>query len=1191
MAQSPYSGAVPQASTSTGSLFRLQSEINSRARSKSTAADSTALNARHNQTSGYQLAGIRPGWSTGPAAMVPLATDPMFKKDGFDDPRERSRHVHGYVEGGSFPLYSRPYANSPAANGEAVFVNPNSTARPIHPNPLWRSESVDAIASPVAEVASSIYIATSSKQSLSSNAHSIQQELKNSKDEGDTLDLSRKHIQRIDEGDVQILRNKVGRRERGVLRLALSHNRLSESSLDPSFSMLNRLRYLNLKGNKLKSLPPCLLEMPSLEILDVSRNELVALPEEPGRLVQLRVLSISQNRLTKLPGYFVHFAALQVLKVDNNPIEWPPPPILDLTAIVQDPSRSVEEQMRIWIASLKAWMKEADEQEQIKKAAVNHQEAASNQDKQHINLVLPYTHVNDLGTPLLENASLAESEEDSMATPTASKHEIQLGSTKRRRANGSTGTLQVTSSPSNSLPTHSSESSMQSLSTASQSSIQRIQSDDSGVSLVRETSSSSTIKHGKHGGNHVRGSSFTENQRSSLGLSSKKSLPDLREGQTKVANDRAPHVNGFTPRDSIRSSANFHVKSLPTSRQGSIDGNTSEGKSELTKSIDDVVKRMSKSLERRESRSIGNKLDFISAIRTPSTVDEARDAYFKRLSTLPAASLPDVIPEPLLRAIDAVRGVMYSMTQLHLGIKQFLVFANNKSVLGVFARVLDPATDFLHGLVNALDRFDSMSRRRLPTVGVIKQVFESCRDAITVFIKVSGVLTLQIQALRPTANHRYARTLLMLVTGSVSEAVASWRVIVEVASDIRALLQVDLPLRSAGHRSKPSMSSSLRTPISPIPEKAETQSPQAAVSTASPTGQDTPSKSSSMFNRGSPLRTNHVPREKSRRNAGSFSAEDLQAGMMLGPTSLSSPAASETGTPLSNLANLYDHSRSASVVSQTVIPEADNEDGDTDELENKATSLAVDGNVHIVGTSKPATYTQFNRDKLAKRNRTHIQKSSTGSEEVSLRQQTSTADVSPATPYSPAHVVDDGVLDTLEQAAAMADTVWLRLSEELTGSPPAITPAILENKFGQATIPNLPPHSPMPMLAQRSRREQDALLWIAKAEAYTRKLHESLMQARANPSLLVLDQNTSSRLPFDAQNFIKAVVVVSKLVKAVSVERAIPASVKNLLQRFTGKTSECAILLEVSSLKPVKAPSATSIMSSNRPSSPAFTLV
>ncbi|KAJ9107530.1 hypothetical protein QFC21_000987 [Naganishia friedmannii] len=1156
MTQSPYSGAVPQASTSTGSLFRLQSEINSRARSKSTAAEGSGLNPRNNQPSGYRLGGIRPGWSTGPAAMVPLTDDPGGIGSDFDDVSEHSRRVHGHVQGGSFPLYSRPYANPPDGNSETLYVHSNSTARPIHSSIGLRIEGIDASVASIAGSTPS-YTATGGSQHPSSNTHSINQELRNSKDEGDTLDLSRKQIQRIDEEDVEMLRTKVGRRERGVLRLALSHNRLTESSLDPSFSMLNRLRYLNLKGNKLKLLPQCLLEMPSLEILDVSRNEMSTLPEDPGRLVQLR-----------------------------------PPPILELTTIGQDSSRSVEEQMRIWIASLKAWMKEADEQEQIKKAADLNQDSSANrdQDQHHLHLALPHTPVTDTGTPILETTTLAESEEDSMATPTASKHDIQLGSTKRRRANGSPGPLQITGSPSNSLPSHSSESSIKPLATSSQSSIRRIQADDSGVSLVRETSSSSTIKHGKLGSDHARGSSSTDNQRSSLGLSTKKSLPDLREDQTSVASDHAMIFNNFTPRDSIRSSANFHVKSLPTSRQGSIDDGTSEGKSERTKGIDDVVKRMSKSLEKRESRSIGNKLDFISAVRTSSTVDEARDAYFKRLSTLPAGSLPDAIPEPLLRTMDAVRGIMYSMTQLHLGLKQFLVFSNNKSVLEVFARVLDPATDFLHGLINALDRFDSMSRRRLPTVAVIKQVFECCRDAITVFIKVSGVLTLQIQALRQTANQRYARTLLMLVTGCVSEMVGSWRIVAAVASNVRPLLQVDPPLRSTGHRSKPSMSSSLRTPISPIPEKAEIQSPQAVPATT--TGQETPSKSSGMPNRGSPLRTNQVPREKSRRNAGSFSAEDLQAGMMLGPSSLTSPATSETGTPLSNRAVLYDHSRSTSVVSQTVIPEVEDEDGDIDESDKQPLSSSTNkNNIYVVGPSKVATYTQNNRDKLVRRNRAHLQKSSTGSEDISLRLPSLNTDASPVTPYSPAHVVDDGVLDTLEQAAAIADTVWLRLSEELTGSPTAISPAILAKKFGQPVIPNLPPHSPLPTVAPRSRRVQDALVWIAKAEAYTRKLHESLMQARANPSLLILDQNTSSRLPFDAQNFIKAVVVVSKLLKAVSVERPIPASVKNLLQRLTGKTSECAILLEVSSLKPAKTPSTSSNIVSIGPPSPAFTMV
>lgn len=46
-----------------------------------------------------------------------------------------------------------------------------------------------------------------------------------------------------------------------------------------------------------------------------------------------------------------------------------PPHILDLGSIGKDATRSVEEQMRIWIAGLKAWMKEVDEQDQIRRAA------------------------------------------------------------------------------------------------------------------------------------------------------------------------------------------------------------------------------------------------------------------------------------------------------------------------------------------------------------------------------------------------------------------------------------------------------------------------------------------------------------------------------------------------------------------------------------------------------------------------------------------------------------------------------------------------------------------------------------------------------------------------------------------------------------------------------------------------------
>jgi hypothetical protein len=219
MVYSPYSGAVPQASTSTGSLFRLQSEISNRARSKSTAADSPAFQGRYDQSTGYQLAGIRPGWWTGPAFTLPLADEAGLPKDDYEDPRDRSLYGHGYAQGGSFPLYSRPYANSPLKDVEAPAPVPEQTLR--YHQTTGSSDVRDHSISPVSSISEAFptpHDIQREQHSSTSNAHHIMQELRNSKDEGDTLDLSRKHIQGIDAGDVQILKNKVGRRERGVLR-------------------------------------------------------------------------------------------------------------------------------------------------------------------------------------------------------------------------------------------------------------------------------------------------------------------------------------------------------------------------------------------------------------------------------------------------------------------------------------------------------------------------------------------------------------------------------------------------------------------------------------------------------------------------------------------------------------------------------------------------------------------------------------------------------------------------------------------------------------------------------------------------------------------------------------------------------------------------------------------------------------
>lgn len=112
---------------------------------------------------------------------------------------------------------------------------------------------------------------TGSGKSAVSTMNRILRALERSPDEGDTLDLSRKGIDSIGDEEVEMFRQGVGKELRGVwryfscqrargayadtVRLALSYNHLEYNSISLSFGTLTRLRYLNLKGNRLTGFP------------------------------------------------------------------------------------------------------------------------------------------------------------------------------------------------------------------------------------------------------------------------------------------------------------------------------------------------------------------------------------------------------------------------------------------------------------------------------------------------------------------------------------------------------------------------------------------------------------------------------------------------------------------------------------------------------------------------------------------------------------------------------------------------------------------------------------------------------------------------------------------------------------------------------------------------------------------------
>lgn len=73
-------------------------------------------------------------------------------------------------------------------------------------------------------------------------------------------------------------------------------------------------------------------KLTSLEILDLGRNKLRILPPELVQMTSLKVLSIQKNRIEDLPLCLADMSTLQVLKLDGNPVRFPPPEVLQAQA-------------------------------------------------------------------------------------------------------------------------------------------------------------------------------------------------------------------------------------------------------------------------------------------------------------------------------------------------------------------------------------------------------------------------------------------------------------------------------------------------------------------------------------------------------------------------------------------------------------------------------------------------------------------------------------------------------------------------------------------------------------------------------------------------------------------------------------------------------------------------------------------
>lgn len=679
---------------------------------------------------------------------------------------------------------------------------------------------------------------------------------------------------------------------------------------------------------------------------------------------------------------------------------------------------------------------------------------------------------------------------------------------------------------------------------------------------------------------HTRGASYTPAQRNSGQLTAKKSLPDLRQSHAKIIRER-------------RGDADEEVVTMVAAPD--IDPREIGVRSPPRLASALRPKRASRVMGRKTSvdllpRKMGEMTSHDMADRNvshDSILDESRNSYFRRLSTLPASSISKAIPPFLLKFIDSIRGILFALSQLHSSLRQYLVFAVNERVSSVFGRVMEPAGMYINKLINALDRFDSMSRRGTPPTQAIQNLFDATKESVAVFGKVAAVLKMQVPAMRGN-DVRYTRTLMVHVYGAMAEVASSWKAMTGLLPEVKMLLLIDAPGVIGGMGGQtivPSGSFTGRTPISPIIERRESHSPQSSTLESSPLNLERQQQQQQAEIDGSP--TAHAERRAGvrghgvgteRRHAGSYSSLDVERGMMMG-----SPLAKGMSI---GVREDEGHRRGESGTIH--LPTPDEED---EEDEEEYSSMR-----HMLGPVSPQSVSGRTSQQR------HRPTSSSGSSHALC--------LPPSLPHHPsrqlsvdvrapasaaATLFDEDLLDVIETATEAAFACWLKLSEEIGALSPQISRSTHRNNSSVSSVSSqsqghldsarmaLPFFTPLGAHSRRPstispKSHAELVHNLSVAEQITAALRESLLRLRADP--LAYSHTT---LPDDAQSFIKIVVKVSELVKAMSGTHPFPISVRQAVGKLTQATRECAILIQVSSLRPGQGtPAPTAPVSSGR---------
>lgn len=106
-------------------------------------------------------------------------------------------------------------------------------------------------------------------------------------------------------------------------------------NLETALKSPEKVTTLELRKDKLTSIPSEILAFKNLEILDLSNNQISEVKVDLSVLTKLHTIILSKNKLARFPMEFSSIPNLKILGLDRNPIDSIPDAIIQFRALEQ----------------------------------------------------------------------------------------------------------------------------------------------------------------------------------------------------------------------------------------------------------------------------------------------------------------------------------------------------------------------------------------------------------------------------------------------------------------------------------------------------------------------------------------------------------------------------------------------------------------------------------------------------------------------------------------------------------------------------------------------------------------------------------------------------------------------------------------------------------------------------------------